>query len=162
MDLTRHEAEENMKHMQSLRKGRHDKPQRKTLCSHCDHDTHRPPKKQAKKYDTPKGATLRAMGGIENSPKNDEDELPTTPKTRFYPGQRILWHLRHKIPGPGKFKIRWARPYLIEHVYDNGSVDVTTLQGESLGRVNMNKLKPYQEHKTFCGLVTMVLRFVIL
>ena len=32
--------------------------------------------------------------------------------------------------------------------YDNGLVDVTTLQGESLGRVNMNKLKPYQELDT--------------
>lgn len=83
-----------------------------------------------------------------SSPKENERELPTTPKLRFYPGQRILWHLRHKIPGPGKFKIRWAGPYLVEQVYDNGSVDVTTLQGESLGRVNMNKLKPYQEPET--------------
>jgi hypothetical protein len=33
-------------------------------------------------------------------------------------------------------------------VYENGSVDVTTLQGEKLGRVNMNKLKPYQEPET--------------
>ena len=27
-------------------------------------------------------------------------------------------------------------------------MDATTLQGESLGRVNMNKLKPYQEPET--------------
>ena len=37
---------------------------------------------------------------------------------------------------------------MIKQVYDNGSVDVTTLQGEELGRVNMNKLKPYQEPET--------------
>ena len=79
-------------------------------------------------------------------PKGGKDlKQPTTPKARFYHGQRILWHLCHKIQGPGKFKIRWAGPYLIKQVYDNGSVDVTTIQGESLGHVNMNKLKPYQE-----------------
>ena len=77
--------------------------------------------------------------------ENENLESLTIPKTRFHPGQRIFWHLRHKIPGPGKFKIRWAGPYLIKHVYDNRLVDVTTLHGESLGWVNMNKLKPYQE-----------------
>ena len=82
---------------------------------------------------------------VKHSPRCEVSELPPTHKARFYPGQRVLWHLRHKIPGPGKFKIRWAGPYLIEQIYDNGSVDVTTLQGESLGRVNINKLKPYQE-----------------
>ena len=85
------------------------------------------------------------MEEVKHSPKKEDSEPPTTHKIRFYPGQRILWHLRHKIPRPGKFKIRWAKPYLIKHVYDNGPIDVTTLHGESLGQVNMNKLKPYHE-----------------
>ena len=42
MDLTRHEAEENMKHMQLLRKGRHDKPRMKTPCKHCNHGVTKP------------------------------------------------------------------------------------------------------------------------
>ena len=148
MDLTRHEAEENMKHMQLLRKERHDKPRTKTTCNQCKHGTTKPSRKKAKKCDTLGEGTLQATEANKGSLVNDERELSATPKVRFYPGQRILWHLRHKIPGPGKFKIRWAGPYLIKQVYDNGSVDVTTLQGDSLGRVNMNKLKPYHEPET--------------
>ena len=148
MDLTRHEAEENMKHMQLLRKERHDKPRMKTPCKHCAHGETKPSQKETKRHDTLKGVTTQATEDIEHSLSNKGLEQTSTHKTRLYPGQRILWHLRHKIPGPGKFKIRWAGPYLIKQVYDNGSVDVTTLQGDSLRRVNMNKLKPYQEPKT--------------
>ena len=132
LDLTRHEAEENMRHMQTLRKERHDHPKPKTHCHQCKQRATKPPQNKAK----------------ESATMEKESEQGTTLKPRFFPGQRILWHLRHKIPGPGKFKIRWARPYLIKQVYDNGSVDVTTLQGDNLGRVNMNKLKPYQEPET--------------
>ena len=129
MDLTRHEAEENMRHMQTLRKERHDHPKSKTRCHQCKQGTTKPTRNEATSLEK-------------------ESEQVTTLKPRFYPGQRILWHLRHKIPGPGKFKIRWAGPYVIKQLYDNGSVDVTTLQGDELGRVNMNKLKPYQEPET--------------
>ena len=48
-------------------------------------------------------------------------------------------------PGPGKFRIRWSGPYEITEIYDNNTVDVSTLQGENLGRVNMSKIKPYHE-----------------
>ena len=51
MDFTWHEAEENMKHMQLLRKARHDKPRKKTHCTHCDHGTIKTPRKEAKKHD---------------------------------------------------------------------------------------------------------------
>lgn len=34
---------------------------------------------------------------------------------------------------------------MIKHIYDNISMDVNTLQGQSSGRVNMNKLNPCQE-----------------
>jgi hypothetical protein len=102
----------------------------------------------ANKPTTLKEKTMQSLEEVSNS-KNDKDlAQASTDKARFYPGQRILWHLRHKIPGPGKFKIRWAGPYLIKHVYGNGSVDITTLQGDELGRVNMSKLKPYQEPET--------------
>jgi arginyl-tRNA--protein-N-Asp/Glu arginylyltransferase len=122
MDLTRHEAEENMKHMQLLRKERHDKLRMKTQCEHCNHRRTKPPRKETKEHDT-----TQAREAIQTFSKNKEAEQTTTPKTQFNPGQRILWHLQHKIHGPGKFKIRWAGPYLIMQVYDNGSVDVTTL-----------------------------------
>ena len=48
-------------------------------------------------------------------------------------------------PGPGKFRIRWSGPYEITEIHGNNTVDVSTLQGESLGRVNMSKIKPYHE-----------------
>ena len=48
-------------------------------------------------------------------------------------------------PSPGKFRIRWNGPYEIIEIYDNNTVDVSTLQGELLGRVNMSKIKPYLE-----------------
>ena len=48
-------------------------------------------------------------------------------------------------PGPGKFKIRWSGPYEITKIYNNNTINVSTLQGEPLGRVNMSKVKPYHE-----------------
>jgi hypothetical protein len=56
-----------------------------------------------------------------------------------------LWHQRINKPGPDKFRIRWSRPYEIIEIYDNNTVDVSTLQGETLGRINMSKIKPYHE-----------------
>lgn len=48
-------------------------------------------------------------------------------------------------PGPGKFISQWSGPYEIKEIYDNNTVDVNTLQGEPLGRINMSKIKPYHE-----------------
>ena len=47
-------------------------------------------------------------------------------------------------------------------MYGNGSVDVTTLQGEDLGQVNMNKLKPYQELESTQAYVLQILACHIL
>ena len=151
-----------MKNMQFLRKERHDKPKMKTPCKHCKHGVAKPSRKEIKKHDNLKGVTIPAMDEIKHSPRNEVCEQTWTSKTRFYHSQRILWHLRHKIPGPGKFKVRWAGPYLIKQIYDNGSLDVTTLQGESLGRVNMNKLKPYQEPDTTQAYTLQILAWHIL
>ena len=80
---------------------------------------------------------------LEATKMGNED---STPKKQFYPTQQIFRDLRHRVPGQGKFKIRWAGPNLIQQVYDNGWIrNITTLQGDRLGRVNMNKLKPCQE-----------------
>jgi hypothetical protein len=45
----------------------------------------------------------------------------------------------------GKFSIRWCGPYGIKEIYYNNTVDVNTLQEESLRRVNMSKIKPHHE-----------------
>jgi hypothetical protein len=127
LDLTRIEAEENIEHTQTMRKRRQDK----TLiegkrCKHC--------KKQS--YDT-KGKTENTHRAKEDSQQNKI--------SKFYKGQKILWHQRMNKPGPGKFRIRWSGPYEITEIYGNNTVDVSTLQGENLGRVNMSKIKPYHE-----------------
>ena len=83
MDLNRYEAEENMKHMQLLRKERHDKPRTRTTrkqCKQCKHEMTKPLRKKAKEYDTLEEVTLQATGGNKSSLKDDERELPTTPK----------------------------------------------------------------------------------
>jgi hypothetical protein len=129
-------------------KERHDHPRKGTPCNQCHHEAIKISQKKAKKGDTLKEEITPTTKKIKPSPRSKDFEPLSPQKVRFLPGQRVLWHLRHKIPGPSKFKIRWAGPYMIKQVYDNGSVDVTTLQGDSLGRVNMNKLKPYQEPET--------------
>jgi hypothetical protein len=126
-------------------KERHDHPRKGTPCNQCHHEAIEVSQKKAKKGDTLKEEITPTAEKVKPSPRSKDLEPLTFQKMRFLPGQRVLWHLRHKLHGPGKFKIRWAGPYLIQQVYDNGSVDVTTLQGDSLGRVNMDKLKPYQE-----------------
>lgn len=63
----------------------------------------------------------------------------------FYSRQYILWHLKQKIPYQEISKIRWTRPHLVKKVYNNGFVNVTTLQNQKLKRINMNKIKPYYE-----------------
>lgn len=62
--------------------------------------------------------------------KNDKQSI-------FYPHQQILWHLKQKKPGQEKFKIK--------KVYDNGIVDVTTIEYQELGKVNMSKIELYHE-----------------
>jgi hypothetical protein len=105
MDLTRHEAEDNMRHMQILRKERHDQPRSKIHCKQCKQGITKPPRKETKKHATLKDKTRPTLEEIKQ-PKGDKDlEQPSTPKARFHPSQRILCHLRHKIPRPSKFKI---------------------------------------------------------
>ena len=125
LDLTRKEAENNIEHMQLLRKDRHDKGPRIKRCKHCNEEHN---KKRCKNKGSMQGGN--------------------TKQSMFYPNQRILWHLKQKKPGQGKFKIRWAGPYLIKKIYNNGTVDVTTLEHQELGRINMSKIKPYHEPET--------------
>jgi hypothetical protein len=127
LDLTRIEAEENIEHIQTMRKRRQDK----TLM-------------EGKRYKHCKKTSYDTKEKIDNThqakKKSQENKNP-----KFYKGQKILWHQRMNKPGPGKFRIRWSGPYEITEIYGNNTVDVSTLQGETLGRVNMSKIKPYHE-----------------
>ena len=74
-----------------------------------------------------------------------KEKLKENTIPKFYKGQKILWHQQMNKPGPGKSRIRWSGPYEIKEIYNNNTVDVMTLQGDSLGRVNMSKIKPFHE-----------------
>lgn len=74
-----------------------------------------------------------------------EGELKGNKIPKCYTGQKILWYQRMSKLGPGKFRIRWSGPYIIKEIYNNNTMDVITLQGENIGRVNMSKIKPYHE-----------------
>ena len=80
MDLTRHEAEENMRHMQTLRKERHDQPRPKTHCKHCKHGTSKSSQKEAKRDNILDGENTQATKGSHNTPENENLEPPITHK----------------------------------------------------------------------------------
>ena len=63
---------------------------------------------------------------------------------RFQPGQWVLKYDGRNEIKPGKFKVKWVRPYQIQEVGDNGAIKLWTLDGqEVLETVNGCKLKIY-------------------
>ena len=85
MDLTKQEAEENMKHVQLLRKERHDKPRIRTTCKQCKHGMTKLPRKKAKKYDTLKEVTLQATEENKSSLKMTNENYQLLPNYDFTP-----------------------------------------------------------------------------
>ena len=125
--MTQIEAEKNIERIQTMKKMRQDQ----TLlegkkCKHC-----KKPSCDTKEKDEKANQAKK---------KVNQNKI-----LKFYKGQKILWHQRMNKLGPEKFKIRWSGPYEVKEIYDNITVDVNTLQGELLGRVNMSKIKPYHE-----------------
>jgi hypothetical protein len=80
LDLTRIEAEENIEHVQTMRKRRHEKTLMEgKRCKHC--------KKPS--CDTKENNEAR-------------EKLQENKNSKFYKGQKVLWHQRMNKPGPGK------------------------------------------------------------
>ena len=47
---------------------------------------------------------------------------------------------------PGKLHVRWLGPYLVTKVYENGSLEMSTLDGEPLPtRVNGSRVRKYHQ-----------------
>lgn len=80
IDLTRHEAEENMRHMQILCKERHDKSQQKHIVPIVTMETLRYHQEKPKQYDILKEKTIQAMDHIKNSLGSENFKPPTTLK----------------------------------------------------------------------------------
>ena len=57
----------------------------------------------------------------------------------------LVYDSRHQ-KFPRKLHVRWLGPYQVTKVYDNGSLSMTTLEGEPLPtRVNGSRVRKYYE-----------------
>jgi hypothetical protein len=61
----------------------------------------------------------------------------------FKEGKLVLWMFKAtKIKG-GKFTLPWKGPFKIEKVFDNNTMELSTISDEGVKRVTINKLKVY-------------------
>ncbi|CAM6082642.1 unnamed protein product [Calypogeia fissa] len=63
-------------------------------------------------------------------------------------GDLVLMYDSRYIHFPGKLHTRWLGPYKVSKVFENGSIEVATLEEEVYPvRVNHDRLKKYFEQK---------------
>ncbi len=59
-------------------------------------------------------------------------------------GDMVLLHDSRYLKFPGKLRTRWGGPYVVHHIWENGSLQLKTLQGDQLiTRVNGSRVKRY-------------------
>ncbi|XP_038904370.1 uncharacterized protein LOC120090726 [Benincasa hispida] len=61
----------------------------------------------------------------------------------FTEGQQVLLFNAHLRLFPGKLKSHWFRPFRIKTIFPHGVVELTTLDGSSVFKVNGQRIKPY-------------------
>ena len=49
---------------------------------------------------------------------------------------------------PGKLKSRWTGPFIVQHAYPNGSVDLLNPNDNRVIKVNGQRVKPYVVQQT--------------
>ncbi|XP_058220941.1 uncharacterized protein LOC131331116 [Rhododendron vialii] len=64
-------------------------------------------------------------------------------RKEFEVGQKVLLYNSKLHLFPGKLRSRWAGPYVVEHVYPHGAVDVVNPLNSKSFKVNGQKLKPF-------------------
>ena len=104
MDLTRHEAEENMRHMQTLRKERHDHPKSKTRCHQCKQRETKPPQNEAKKQDTLKRTLRKLWRRVKTLEATKMGSKILHPKHVFIPVNGSCGIYAIKYPGQASLK----------------------------------------------------------
>ena len=80
---------------------------------------------------------------------------------RIYKEKKKRWHDKHLLPRhfsegqqvllynsrlklfPKKLKSRWSGPFMIHRVYPHGVVEIRTLEGDRIFKVNGQRLKIY-------------------
>ena len=70
-------------------------------------------------------------------------------RKHFQKGDQVLLYDSKLHPFPGKLKSRWTRPFTIQEVYINGTVDLLNAKENRVFKVNGQSLKPYAaQHST--------------
>ena len=63
-------------------------------------------------------------------------------RKHFLKGDQVLLYDSKIHPFLGKLKSRWTRPFTIQEVYINGSVDLLNAKDNRVFKVNGQRLKP--------------------
>lgn len=61
----------------------------------------------------------------------------------FEIGQKVLLYNSKLHLFPGKLRSRWVGPYVVEHVYPHGAIDVVNPINSQSFKVNGQRLKPF-------------------
>ena len=78
--------------------------------------------------------------------KNLHDRMLT--RKEFHVEDKVLlYHSRLKL-FPGKLRSRWIGPFVVSNVFPYGAVEITSLETNTVLKVNENRLKPFYESWT--------------
>ena len=73
--------------------------------------------------------------------KKWHDQLIT--RKNFNQGEQVLLHDSKLHFFPGKLKLRWIGPFIVQQAYPNGSVDLLNPNDNGVFKVNGQRVKPY-------------------
>ena len=66
----------------------------------------------------------------------------------FNEGDQVLLYDSKLHLFPGKLKPRWMGPFIVQHAYPNGSVDLLNPNDNRVIKVNGQRVKPYVVQQT--------------
>ncbi len=98
-------------------------------------------------------ATGENINHIQLLCKEQKDEKRKITK---FKRELVLWMLIiTKIKG-GKFTLPWKGPFKIQKMFDNNTIELSTMSNEGAKRVNINKLKVYHHNNPPTNVITMI------
>ncbi|KAG8634118.1 hypothetical protein MANES_17G014002v8 [Manihot esculenta] len=66
-------------------------------------------------------------------------------RKQFEVGDKVLLFDSRLKLFPGKLRSRWIGPFIVEHAYPHGAVDIKSIETGKIFKVNGHRLKPYYE-----------------
>ena len=64
-------------------------------------------------------------------------------RKNFVPGQKVLLYNSRLHLFPGKLKIRWSGPYIVQTVSLHGAIEISDPKNGNLFKINGQRLKPF-------------------